>query len=179
MGSHVNVTSHQSEIVNLKMKKRHSPALECSTGVVKGEIGSSQAGTHCILYFSPPLVSKRRFLGLFPTHISAGEIPLVLPEPSHSCLRQGSHQPRTELNLRLHSNCDFRFTFGSTPSGQQTHRRVSGCQVTQGRPECCWPGSIPRASSPSSDAELHCERGTSGEMLASGQTSLLKIPTSH
>lgn len=60
LGGHVSVTSHQSEIVHLKVKKRHSPALAHSTGAVKGDIDSSQAGEYCIPYFYPPQGSKRR-----------------------------------------------------------------------------------------------------------------------
>lgn len=47
----------------------------------------------------------------------------VLPKPSHS--HQQSHQPRTELDLGLHSDCDFRFPFGSMHSGQPAHTHES------------------------------------------------------
>lgn len=80
-------------------------------------MGSSWAGTHYIPYFYCPLGSKRRdFWPSAPPISLQRKYQRMLPEPSHSHRREDSHQqsqqPRTELNSRLHSDCDFRFTFG-------------------------------------------------------------------
>lgn len=147
VGRHINETLRQCEIVNLRVKKRHSPALAHSKGAVKGEIGCNRAGCSLFLpistYFYLPLGSNIGDSWASSLCLQR-KCQCVLPKPSHS--HQQSHQPRTELDLGLHSDCDFRFPFGSMHSGQpaHTHTHTSLWMPSQaGRRR--WPGSIPGA----------------------------------